>query len=196
MNSFRPRILFVTGNRNKFAEASLVAEGYGVDLVQETRVEKLEIQAENTEQVASYAAKHAYAALNSPLVVEDTGLHVRCLNGFPGVYASYVFQTIGLTGLLKVMGDCEDRSAVFDCCVVYQDSHRTKLFHGVLEGRILKEPAGSFGFGYDPIFAPDSHPNVSLASLSTQEKNSLSHRAKAFSKLFDWLSRANEPAGQ
>ena len=90
--------------------------------------------------------------LKTPLIVDDTGFSIDALNGFPGPYAAYVLNTIGNTGILKLMEGVTDRRARFTTAIAYADEQGIQVFTGTIEGRITTSPRGSGGFGYDPIF--------------------------------------------
>ncbi len=98
------RIFFVTSNEAKFREASLVLKEFGIDLMIDKNHRKIEIQSDNLEDIVSNALQGICIDNSSDyFVVEDDGLFINRLNGFPGPYSSYVYKTIGLTGILKLM---------------------------------------------------------------------------------------------
>lgn len=112
---------------------------------------------------------------------------MKPLGGFPGPYASYVYRTIGLAGLLSLLPGSGDRSAEFVSAVAYATRRgRPRLFVGRLKGKIAEEPRGSGGFGFDPVFVPDGASRT-LAELSLREKCAISHRAIALRALGGWL---------
>jgi len=117
---------------------------------------------------------------------------VRSLGGFPGTYASYVYKTIGPAGVLSLLSGKDDRCAEFVSAVAYAENPgRAKLFVGSLRGKLAKQPRGSGGFGFDPIFIPRGETRT-LAELSLSEKCAVSHRAAALRALGIWLkSRAS-----
>lgn len=148
---------------------------------------KEEIQANDTSLIAERAAEIAYRKHRKPIIVEDTGLFIPSLKGFPGCFASYSFNTIGIEGLLKLL-DGKERYAFFTTSVCYIDSSKKRVFKGVLEGRIAVKSAGSGGFGFDPIFVPRYY-NRTLAELSLEEKSSISHRARALRMFARWYKK-------
>ncbi len=182
----RVRIPMATRNRNKIDEANYVLRDFGIELYP-VNVEKLEIQSEDLEEIARFAALQAYQALGKPVVVEDSGLFIEALGGFPGPYSSYVYKTIGLKGVLKLMEGEENRKAYFEAVVAIALSEQdVKTFVGRVEGRIAGEARGSHGFGFDPIFIPMGF-DKTFAELGIEVKCSLSHRAKAFRAFGEWL---------
>lgn len=180
---------FATRNLSKFREAKLLMMEYGVSL-EMLDVDKVEIQSERLEEIASYAALDLASRLKKAVIVEDAGLFIPSLNGFPGPYSSYVYKTLGLWGLLKLMDGLEDRRAYFLSAVAYSEPRGdVKVFTGRVDGFIASEPRGLKGFGFDPVFIPSGGDGRTFAEMETPEKNRFSHRAKAFRELAMWLRR-------
>ena len=168
---------FLTSNKHKFEEVKPIFDEYGIELVM-LPYEKVEVQG-SLEQVAVVAAAIAYS-LPKPLLVEDAGLFVEALNGFPGPYSSYVYKTIGWKGILKLMEGVKNRRAYFKAVVAC--FHKgIRVFEGVVEGEIAEEGRGNKGFGFDPIFIPKGY-NKTFAEMGVEEKSKISHRGKAFRK--------------
>ncbi|ABN69941.1 non-canonical purine NTP pyrophosphatase, rdgB/HAM1 family [Staphylothermus marinus F1] len=187
MNKQLEPIYFITGNKHKLLEVKPIAEKYGFILVQ-SNYPKQEIQDSNILNIARHAALNAYMNLKKPVLVEDAGLFIDALKGFPGPYSSYVFKTIGITGILKLMENIVDRKACFKSAVVliYEP-----FMISVLEktcGIITRNPRGEQGFGFDPIFIPKGSSRT-FAEMSIDEKNKYSHRAKAVEKAFSTLKQ-------
>jgi XTP/dITP diphosphohydrolase len=127
--------------------------------------------------------------IDSPYIIEDTGLFIECLDGFPGPYSSYVLGTIGLEGILKLLSNVENRKAYFKSVgVVAINKSILKIFRGILKGYIAYEKRGRYGFGYDPIFMPEKMEKT-LAELSIEEKNKISHRGRLFEKMANYIVR-------
>ncbi|BAN90194.1 XTP/dITP diphosphatase [Aeropyrum camini] len=181
------RILLVTGNRGKLEEAREVLGEYGVE-VEQAQAWKLEVQSESLEEIALQAARIAYAQLRRPLAVEDAGLFINALNGFPGPYSSYAYKTIGIPGVLRLLEGAADRRGCFRAAVAYIAPLVERVFTGEVCGSIAREPRGSQGFGFDPIFIPEGYTRT-FAELGPGVKNRISHRARAFRRLGEWLSR-------
>ncbi|MFB6470837.1 MAG: XTP/dITP diphosphatase [Vulcanisaeta sp. AZ3] len=182
------KVFFVTSNRGKFLEALSVLREYDIELQLDTSHKKLEIQSESLEDIVNNAITNiCRESVNEYFVIEDDGLFISALNGFPGPYSSYVYKTIGLNGVLKLMINTNDRTAYFKSVVgLCGPNGITKLFIGIINGLIAHEPRGSEGFGFDPIFIPQGY-NKTFAELGVEVKNKLSHRAKAFRALGEWL---------
>lgn len=173
-------IYFVTSNKGKQAEARAI---FG-DLVQKD-IGYTEIQADTLDEVAAYGIKEVAARLDSPVMIEDAGLFVEALGGFPGVYSAYVQRTIGNAGILRLMEAVENRNAHFKSVVAYiEPGMQPAFFTGEVHGQIGFEERGRKGFGYDPIFYVGE---VSLGEMEMEEKNRISHRAASMKALKDWL---------
>ena len=183
------KLYIVTSNRHKLEEASRIAKRYQVALEQAPITEKLEIQSNSLEEIALHAARHAYKLTRLPLVVDDSGLFIDALEGFPGPYSSYVYKKIGYEGILKLLEGDKNRRACFKTVVALIWPPIEKIFLGETCGRISNEPRGEGGFGFDPIFVPDGHTKT-YAEMSLEEKNRVSHRFKAFAKLGEWIKES------
>ncbi len=173
-------ISFVTGNKGKFAEA----RGIFGDLVQKN-IGYTEIQADTLEEVAIFGIKEVVSRLHEPAMLEDAGLFIEALRGFPGVYSAYVQKTIGNDGILRLMEGVKDRRAFFKSVVVYAEPGlEPQMFQGIVHGQIGYEARGTLGFGYDPIFYVGEK---SLGETGIAEKNLISHRAGSMRALKEWL---------
>ncbi len=150
-----------------------------------------EIQADSLEEVAFFGVEHVLKRFNEPFILEDAGLFIDALKGFPGVYSAYVFHTIGCDGVLKLMKDtkAEDRKAVFRSVFAYgKPDCKPYLFVGECKGVISTVKRGNNGFGYDPIFIPQNS-DKTFAEMNISEKNSFSHRGKSLEKLIDFFKK-------
>jgi len=180
-------VFFVTGNVHKFNEARLALNEFNLSTAM-LNVETIEIQADKIEDVAIASALDAVKKCRLPIIVEDAGLFIEELNGFPGPYSSYVFRTIGTRRILRLMSNSNKRKAFFESVVAFCSPNwkQPKCFNGKIEGKITKEIRGLQGFGFDPIFRPEKVQKKTLAEMSIAEKNELSHRADALRKFADW----------
>lgn len=178
---------FVTTNLHKFQEARKVLAEYNIATAM-IKIMAIEIQDDNLENIAKASAMDAAKKCGLPVIVEDAGLFINALNGFPGPYSSYVNRTIGVEGILKLMKKIKDRSAYFLSVVSFCDptSGKLKVFHGKVEGKIAEEAKGKSGFGFDPIFIPIEGDGRTFAEMGTERKNRFSHRAKALRKFAEW----------
>ncbi|MCJ1421346.1 nucleoside triphosphate pyrophosphohydrolase ham1 [Xylographa parallela] len=177
-------INFITGNRNKLVEVEAIL-GPTVDL-HSVSLDLVEIQG-TIEEISLDKCRRAAAALNGPVLVEDTCLCFNALKGLPGPYIKWFLQALGHEGLNNLLVAYEDKSAQAVCTFAYCEgpSHDPLLFQGRTEGKIV--PArGSTQFGWDPIF---EYEGKTYAEMSKVEKNKISHRFLALEKLRKWLEK-------
>lgn len=188
-------LTFVTGNAGKVAELRALCAPLGIDVVQDGRGYP-EVQAEGLAEVCAAGADHLLAAgLKPPFVLEDSGLFVAALNGFPGVFSRHALDTIGCAGLLKLLVDVEAelRTAAFRTHLLYVDgAGRRHGFDGLCKGRIATRAAGSGGFGFDPVFVPagGAGDGRTFAEMDTAAKNAVSHRGQAVRALLAFLAKS------
>ncbi|MCX8183164.1 MAG: XTP/dITP diphosphatase [Crenarchaeota archaeon] len=185
------RLVFITGNLGKFLEAQKLLREFGI-ILEQADLEITEPQSETLEEVAEKCAQEALKKIGKPFIIEDSGLFINSLNGFPGVYSSYVYRKIGCDGILKLLAGSADRSAYFMTALAYgEPGNGVRLFTGRVDGTIATEPRGKSGFGYDPLFIPLGS-NLTFAEMSTEEKNKFSHRAKALKAFASWFLKKPE----
>ncbi|MCJ1472857.1 nucleoside triphosphate pyrophosphohydrolase ham1 [Lambiella insularis] len=197
-----PRDLrFITGNKNKLLEVQAILGGT-VNLTSQS-LELIEIQG-TIEDIVTDKCKRAAAAINGPVIVEDTCLCFNALKGLPGPYIKWFFDAIGLEGLNNLLSAYEDKSAQAVCTFAYCEGpgHEPIIFEGRTNVDLLlvsaKKPAlttyrqgkivparGPTQFGFDPIF---EYEGTTYAEMDKTEKNKISHRFKALDKLQLWLS--------
>lgn len=180
------RIVFITSNPGKLREARSYLGPLGVE-VHGVKFPYPEIQADTLEEVAAYGVEWLAKRLDEPFILDDSGLFIEALHGFPGVYSAYVFKTLGNDGILKLMEGIEDRRAYFKSVVAYWDGEM-HIFTGTVHGNICLEKRGSGGFGFDPIFMPQGYERT-FAEMTTEEKNTISHRGRAFEAFSNWLRK-------
>jgi len=175
---------FATSNENKFREAKEILAKNRIE-VTHFPFSHNEIRSDSIKEIAEEAVNAAYVQVKEPVFVEDAGLFINALNGFPGTYSAWVQKKIGCTGILKLMEEIEDRSAEFRSAVSFTDGKKTHTFEGVCSGSIGDKPAGTSGFGYDPIFIPQG--NSQTFAQNIELKNKLSHRYTSLLKLSEYL---------
>lgn len=183
----------MTGNPAKAEEARAALKPLGIE-VEARRVPHPEVQADSLEEVARERALWLHARLQEPFFVEDAGLFVEALRGFPGVYSAYAFRTLGCNGLLRLLAGNAGRGARFEAVIAYIEPRLTSpfLFKGVCPGRVAGEARGAGGFGFDPVFVPEGRERT-FAEMGAEEKGGLSHRGRALARFAAWL-RENRPA--
>ena len=177
------RILFITSNQGKFEEAREISRRYGFN-IEWLRKEYEEVQGSDLEEIARKSAELLAVQIKEPFFIEDSGLFVDALKGFPGPYSSYVFKTIGNEGILKLMEGLDNRKAKFVAVIAYFDGNDVSTFKGEVSGEIAMEKRGEKGFGYDPIFEYEGRTFAEMG----EEKNEVSHRRKALEGFFSSLS--------
>ena len=178
----RHKLYFVTTNAGKMREAGLLFRDY-FD-VEQIDMAYPELQEDDLSKVAAYGAKYCAERLDRPLIVEDAGLFISALKGFPGPYSAYVQRTLGNPGILKLMAGVSDRRAEFRSVVAYcAPGEEPTTFAGIWWGEILTEEVGTNGFGYDPIFAYRQFP---VGEMTTEQKNEVSHRIRALLQFREW----------
>ena len=173
-------ISFVTSNEHKFAEASHILGGAGVNTrMQNTKLQ--EIQADSITSVAKHKAHQAADVCLGPFFVKDDALEIESLGGFPGPYSSYVLATAGIAGVLRMLEGC-GRRARFRAAVSYRlggpGASLESLEASV--GGFIPLAAHGDGWGYDPVFVPDGG-DLTFAQLP--DKDSVSHRGAALRML-------------
>ncbi len=175
-------IYFVTSNKNKLQEASLILGRNikGLDL------DVKEIQSIDVKDIIEDKAAVAYKKVNEPVIVEDTGLYVKSMSGFPGALVKWVLKSVGNDGMCKMIDGYADRSAYAETSVCYYDGRDFRIFNGRIDGVIAEKPRGSTGFGWDPIFQPIGY-SLTFAEMSSDEKNKISMRKLAFTSLREYL---------
>ena len=174
-------VRFVSSNRHKFIEARRILASMGIE-VSHHATSLPEMQSDSLEEIALAKAAAARDALGGVVLVEDDGLFIDSLNGFPGPYSSYVFNTLGNTGILALVQ--KKRTASFHSVVAYADDSHTLSFKGVIWGSISSSARGS-GWGYDPIFVPDGTDQT----FALLDKDLFSHRKAALTAFARWYNR-------
>jgi XTP/dITP diphosphohydrolase len=187
------RIVFATHNPNKVSEIRplLPKTVQVVSLDEIGCVEAIEETAGTLEGNALIKAEYIWTYFRQDCFADDTGLEVEALQGAPGVYsARFAGPDAGaeanMEKLLDLMRGASTRKARFRTVIALILKGRPYYFEGIVEGRILHEPKGAGGFGYDPVFQPDGS-SLSFAQMPLEEKNKISHRGRAVQKLCAFL---------
>jgi len=175
-------LTLVTSNPHKAREVA--AFFGGLVEISHVALDIPELRSDDIQEIAREKARYAYDRIHRPLMVDDTAFFIDALNGFPGPYAAYVLSTISNKGILRLMEEALDRNAHFTTTIAFADETGIFVFSGTINGRIIPEPRGSGGFGYDPIFELDGK---TLAEIPLDEKSAISHRARALTSFRDWF---------
>ena len=187
-------LIFATQNQNKLQEIkSMLPQNLQIKSLQDLNYHKElpethETLHENALEKANFVAQ----LFKTNCFAEDTGLEVEALNNAPGVYsARYAGEqknhTDNINLLLKNLKGKSNRTAKFRTVIALILNGKEYIFEGTVEGHIIEEPKGSKGFGYDPVFVANNYTET-FAQISIEEKNNISHRAKAFNKLKTFLN--------
>ncbi len=179
-------VTFASTNQNKFFEVQSILAMHNIP-VDFAQMNLVEIQSDSLEEIAREKAKSAFSQVGRPVIVEDDGLFIDALKGFPGQYSSYAFKTLGNRGILKLLGGSPDRSASFRSLIAFYDGIRLSISEGRVYGRISEKIAEG-GWGYDPIFIP-AGVELTFAELG-DKKNDYSHRKAALDKFAAWYQKA------
>jgi XTP/dITP diphosphohydrolase len=202
---------YVTTNPGKVREAT----EYLGDGVVQLEFDYTEIQSPELGPIAARGAREAYRHAEAPVLVDDAGLFVDALDGFPGPYSSYVEGTVGVERVQELVAAESTRRAAFRCVLAYCDGEgfdaspdpidradrtaaaaegpdgereSSDLPVKLFQGVVrgrIVEPRGEGGFGYDPVF---EHNGATMAEMDTEEKNAVSHRGRALAKFAEWYA--------
>ena len=188
-------IILATNNKHKLKEVREILSPhkivvYGLsDLM--AKPEEVNENGKTYAENALIKAKAVQKITTMPIISDDSGLEITALNNEPGLHSARYASSLGghdnaIKEILKKLEDKDDRSARFVCDIVLLNVDKKPLiFEGVAEGTIAKEKQGEGGFGYDPIFI--SKETGTCFALMGEEKNTVSHRAKALKKLLTYL---------
>ena len=188
-------ILFATENAHKVQEVRNLLSDFPFEIQTLTDYPQIIMPPEDAETFEGNAlikARHVSKITNHLVVADDSGLEVDALNGEPGVRSKRYSEEQTDDGnnkkLLRELQNISDRSARFVCAVAIVNGEKEIVYRGTYEGNIALKPTGKEGFGYDPVFVPQTHPQKSMAELSMEEKNKISHRGNAFVHLLDKIN--------
>ncbi len=185
------RAVLVTGNSNKILEARRIL---GFDLASAEPESDAypdlpdlpEIQGLDPVAVLEAKAEAAWQALGRPLIVEDTGLELEALNGFPGPLVKWLLEAVGPEGIARLAQSQGDAGATAVCALLYRDAETTVTAFGRTRGQLVLPARGELGFGWDPIFQPDGSTRT-YAELGPETKDRIGHRGRAWRALLERL---------
>ncbi|MDL4841704.1 XTP/dITP diphosphatase [Aquibacillus rhizosphaerae] len=192
------KLIIATKNKGKMKDFKQLFSKYGVEVYSlldlDQTIPDIEETGTTFEENAAIKAETIAKQFQIPVLADDSGLEVEALNGEPGVYsARYAGEAKSDSdNLHKVLEKLKnvtiaEREARFVCVLaVAQPNKHTIYKRGVCEGSIALEPVGENGFGYDPIFYPKGY-QITMAQLTSEEKNQISHRGNAIIQLEEWL---------
>lgn len=179
-------IIFATSNEKKYYEVKSLLSHFDTD-VQFVKKNLIELQADSIEVIALNKSYHAFLEISKPLIVEDDGLFIEGLNGFPGQYSAFAFKTIGNLGIIKLLRNSSIRRALFRSVFAFNDGKNSLTFRGERRGTIARKVTKG-GWGFDSIFIPENS-NMTYGILeNTGRKQPLSHRTLALKKFAIWFN--------
>lgn len=200
------QIVLATSNPGKIEEIRLLAKDLPIEWILQTElnIPDAEETGKTFIENAILKARHAAKLSGLPALADDSGLVIDALNGAPGIFSAR-YAGVDATAAernQKILNDMrdvprEDRAASYHCVlalVEYENDPVPLICHGVWEGSILDNPRGKNGFGYDPIFYVPTH-KCSAAELSTEEKNTISHRGQVMEQLVEVFSSSIDAGG-
>ncbi len=188
------KIVFATNNQYKLSEIRH-AIGKSISIVSLKDVNIFEEIPEKQDTIEGNAIQKAQYVCNKYGIncfADDTGLEVRVLNNRPGIYSARFAgpECSSEKNIIKLLGELQnykDRSARFRTVIAYKEESNIFTFEGIAEGTIAYEPVGFEGFGYDPVFIPKGY-NQTFAEMRLEQKNAISHRAKALRSFIQFLT--------
>ncbi len=188
------KIVFATSNAHKLEEIQSICGDCDIEFVLPNEDFNPVENGSTFEENSFKKAKEAYRVSKMYCLADDSGLCIEALNGAPGIYSARYAGTQDekITRILNELKEKNDRKAQFVCCMTLLDENGIVIFQtiGKCHGVITKERKGTNGFGYDPIFLVDGY-SKTMAELSSEEKNKISHRAVALKKVIEFLKKTN-----
>ena len=185
------KIVFATGNKHKLQEINDISKGSGIEFI--LPPEEFDPTEDGTtfEQNSYIKAKEAARLSKTLSLADDSGLCVEALNGEPGIYSARYAPTpqARIDKLLSNLADSGNRRAKFVCAMTLVDESGNILTQqtGECHGKIAKKQSGTNGFGYDPVFLVDGYKGLTMADISEEQKNKISHRSNALNKIITYI---------
>lgn len=167
-------LVFVTSRAEKALEAARL--GFEIERLD---LDLPEPQALDPSDIVEAKARAAFAALERPVLVEDSGLAIRAWGGFPGALVKWLEKSAGVANLARMLDPFTDRSATAVCTIAYCDGGEVVTARGETPGTIAAAPRGAGGFGWDVLFIPDGSDRT-FAEMAPEEKDRVSHRRRAW----------------
>ena len=187
------KLVFASNNEHKIKEInSLLGNSFTLLSLKDINImDDIPEEEPQLEGNALSKARFVYNATGSDVFADDTGLEIDALNGMPGVHSARFAgenkdSSANIEKVFSMLGNTQNRKARFRTVIALILDKKEYLFEGIVKGTIIHDKRGSEGFGYDPIFIPDGKTQT-FAEMDLSEKNKVSHRARAFKKLRDFL---------
>ena len=188
------KLVFATNNAHKLEEIRAIL-GDKIEILSLNDINchaDIPETADTLEGNAALKARYIYENYGLDCFADDTGLEVEALNGAPGIYSARYAGGEGhdseanMRKLLSEMEGKDNRKARFRTAICLIEGGSEHLFEGIVNGEIIRERRGGAGFGYDPVFVPEGY-SETFAEMGNDEKNKISHRARAVKKLCEYL---------
>lgn len=188
------KLVFATNNAHKLDEIRSIL-GDKIEILSLKDIDchaDIPETAETLEGNAALKAQYIYNNYGLDCFADDTGLEVEALNGAPGIYSARYAGGEGhdseanMKKLLSEMEGKDNRKARFRTAICLIEDGKEHIFEGIVNGEIIQERRGGEGFGYDPVFVPEGYTET-FAEMGNDEKNKISHRARAVAKLCEYL---------
>lgn len=173
-----PDFVLVTGNPGKRHEAARIL-GFEPPCAP---LDLPEIQSLDLAEVLEAKAEEAWRQLGRPLVVDETGLELAALGGFPGPLVKWLLAAVGAAGLARIAHTLGNPVATARCLLLYRDGERRVIGSGATPGQIAPTPRGERGFGFDPVFIPEES-ELTYGEIAEVDKDALGHRGRAWRDL-------------
>ncbi|WP_287679968.1 non-canonical purine NTP diphosphatase [Bacteroides sp.] len=190
------KLVFATNNAHKLEEIRAIL-GDKVEILSLNDIDchaDIPETADTLQGNAALKAQYIYDNYGLDCFADDTGLEVEALNGAPGIYSARYAGGEGhdseanMKKLLSEMQDKDNRKARFRTVICLIEGGKEHFFEGIVNGSIIRERKGGAGFGYDPVFMPDGY-SETFAEMGNDEKNKISHRARAVQKLCEYINK-------
>jgi XTP/dITP diphosphohydrolase len=193
------KIVFATSNEHKLKEIRhLLGDSFSLLSLTDLNLnDDIPENEPDLEGNALHKARYVHKMVKMNVFADDTGLEIEALGGLPGVHSARFAGEEKNSGaniekVLKMMGDTPGRRARFRTVIALVLDGKEYVFDGIVRGNIIKEKRGKEGFGYDPVFVPEGS-ELTFAQMPLNEKNMISHRARAFEKLRNFLVHYRHP---
>ncbi len=190
------KLVFATNNPHKLRELQqILANKFELLSLNDINcTEDIPETAQTIEENSMQKAEYVYKKYGFDCFADDTGLEIEALNGRPGVYsARYAGEEKNMDKniekILSELSGKDNRKARFKTVITLILNGEKHQFEGIVNGKIIEEKRGKSGFGYDPVFMPDSY-NITFAEMDAEEKNRISHRGRAVQKLVEFLNQS------
>ncbi|MCF2582958.1 non-canonical purine NTP diphosphatase [Bacteroides caecigallinarum] len=190
------KLVFATNNAHKLEEIRAIL-GDKVEILSLNDIDchaDIPETADTLQGNAALKAQYIYDNYGLDCFADDTGLEVEALNGAPGIYSARYAGGEGhdseanMKKLLSEMQDKDNSKARFRTVICLIEDGKEHFFEGIVNGSIIRERKGGAGFGYDPVFMPDGY-SETFAEMGNDEKNKISHRARAVQKLCEYINK-------